>query len=128
MGLEALLELGPPRPLAGERGLVVPFALADDPEAQAQYPVGWNLNAGNLLLYGIGGSGTTTALATLALSLAATADPAHLHLYVLDFGAGELGPLAGAAARRRGDRRLRARAPAPAAAAPARRAQVRRRP
>jgi S-DNA-T family DNA segregation ATPase FtsK/SpoIIIE len=93
VGLPALLDMGPPRPLAGERGLVVPFALADDPEAQAQYPVGWNLSAGNLLLYGIGGSGTTTTLATLALALAATADPAHLHVYVLDFGAGELGPL-----------------------------------
>jgi DNA segregation ATPase FtsK/SpoIIIE, S-DNA-T family len=93
--LEALLAMGPPRPLAGDRGLVVPLALADDPEAQAQYPVGWNLNAGNLLLYGIGGSGTTTALATLTLALATTTDPAHLHMYVLDFGAGELGPLAG---------------------------------
>ena len=67
VGLDELLALGPARPLAGERGLVVPFALADDAEAQAQYPVGWNLGAGNLLLYGIGGSGTTTTLATLAL-------------------------------------------------------------
>jgi S-DNA-T family DNA segregation ATPase FtsK/SpoIIIE len=93
VGLGDLLELGPPRPLAGERGLVVPFALADDPEAQAQYPVGWNVNAGNLLMYGIGGSGTTTTLATLALALADTTDPARLHIYVLDFGAGELGAL-----------------------------------
>ncbi|HEY3728743.1 MAG TPA: FtsK/SpoIIIE domain-containing protein [Solirubrobacteraceae bacterium] len=92
--LDGLLGLGPPRPLAGERGLVVALALADDPEAQAQYPVGWNVNAGNLLMYGIGGSGTTTALATLALALSSTADPDHLHIYVLDFGAGELGPLA----------------------------------
>ena len=93
VGLGALLESGPPRPLAGERGLVVPLALADDPDAQAQYPVGWNLNAGNLLLYGIGGSGTTTALATIALALATMADPAHVHVYMLDFGAGELAPL-----------------------------------
>jgi DNA segregation ATPase FtsK/SpoIIIE, S-DNA-T family len=92
--LGALLESGPPRPLAGERGLIVPLALADDPDAQAQYPVGWNLNAGNLLLYGIGGSGTTTALATIAVALASIADPAHVHVYVLDFGAGELGALA----------------------------------
>jgi len=92
--LVGLLESGPPRPLAGERGLIVPLALADDPDAQAQYPVGWNLNAGNLLLYGIGGSGTTTALATLALALARITDPAHVHIYVLDFGAGELAPLA----------------------------------
>ena len=91
----------------------MPIALVDDPEAQAQYPVGWNLDAGNLLLYGIGGSGTTTALATLALSLAATSDP--------DPSAPLRARLrrrrAGAAVRRcphvgRGDRRLRARAPA----------------
>ncbi len=92
--IERLLELGPPRPLAGEKGAVVPLALADDPGAQAQYPAGWNLSAGNLLLYGIGGSGTTTALATLALALADTTDPSRLHMYALDFGAGELQPLA----------------------------------
>jgi S-DNA-T family DNA segregation ATPase FtsK/SpoIIIE len=90
VALEQLLELGPPRPLAGERGLVVPFALADDPEAQAQYPAGWNLDAGNLLVYGIGGSGTSTTLTTIALSLAAMTRPEQLHMYVLDFGAGEL--------------------------------------
>ncbi len=92
---EELLALGPPRPLAGERGLVVPLALADDPDAQAQYPVGWNLSAGNLLLYGIGGSGTTTTLASIATGLAAIAEPIHAHVYVLDFGAGELAALAG---------------------------------
>jgi S-DNA-T family DNA segregation ATPase FtsK/SpoIIIE len=84
---------GRARPLAGERGLIVPFALGDDPDGQAQYPVGWNLNAGNLLLFGIGGSGTTTALSTIALSLAELADPRALHLYALDFGAGELNVL-----------------------------------
>ena len=95
VGLDALLAMGPPRALGGDSGLVVPFALADDPEAQAQYPIGWNVNAGNLLLYGIGGSGTTTALSTLALALAETSDPGRLHMYVLDFGAGELGALSG---------------------------------
>jgi S-DNA-T family DNA segregation ATPase FtsK/SpoIIIE len=95
VGLDELLAMGPPRGLGGDAGLVVPLALADDPEAQAQYPIGWNLAAGNLLLYGIGGSGTTTALSTLALSLAETSDPRRLHMYVLDFGAGELGALAG---------------------------------
>jgi S-DNA-T family DNA segregation ATPase FtsK/SpoIIIE len=93
--LEDLLAMGPPRPLAGERGLVVPLALADDPDAQAQYPVGWNLDAGNLLLYGLGGSGTTTALASIALALAEIAGPDRAHLYVMDFGAGELAALAG---------------------------------
>ena len=94
VALDELLAMGAPRALGGDSGLVVPLALADDPEAQAQYPIGWNLNAGNLLLYGIGGSGTTTALSTLALALAETSDPARLHIYVLDFGAGELGALA----------------------------------
>ena len=95
VGLDELLAMGPPRGLGGDAGLVVPLALADDPEAQAQYPIGWNLAAGNLLLYGIGGSGTTTALSTLALALAETSDPRRLHMYVLDFGAGELGALTG---------------------------------
>jgi len=95
VALEDLVELGPPRPLAGERGMVVPLALADDPDAQAQYPVGWNLDAGNLLLFGLGGSGTTTTLATIGLALADTTGPDRAHLYVMDFGAGELAPLAG---------------------------------
>jgi len=91
--LEELVALGPPRPIAGERGLVVPLALADDPDAQAQYPIGWNLDAGNLLLFGLGGSGTTTTLATIALALSDTTSPDRAHLYVMDFGAGELAPL-----------------------------------
>ena len=95
VALEDLLSMGPPRPLAGERGLVVALALADDPDAQAQYPVGWNLDAGNLLLYGLGGSGTTTTLATIALALADTTGPDRVHIYVMDFGAGELASLAG---------------------------------
>ncbi|HEY8543758.1 MAG TPA: FtsK/SpoIIIE domain-containing protein, partial [Acidimicrobiales bacterium] len=72
----------------------VPLALADDPDAQTQYPVGWVPEDGNLVVYGIGGSGTTTTLATLALSLAGrhTADEAHL--YVVDVGARELEALA----------------------------------
>lgn len=92
--LSGLIRLGPARPLAGDRGFVVPFALGDDPTAQAQYPVGWNLDAGNLLLFGIGGSGTTTALTTLATALAELADRGRAHIYVMDFGAGELAPLA----------------------------------
>jgi S-DNA-T family DNA segregation ATPase FtsK/SpoIIIE len=72
---------------------VVPLGLGDDPQAQAQYPVGWNLDAGNLLLFGIGGSGTTTALTTLATALAELADPTRVHVYAMDFGAGELAAL-----------------------------------
>ena len=68
----------------------VPLALADDPEAQCQYPIGWYRHEGNLILYGIGGSGTTTTLTSLALALARTQSPDDLHIYAIDFGAGEL--------------------------------------
>jgi S-DNA-T family DNA segregation ATPase FtsK/SpoIIIE len=73
----------------------VPVALADDPDAQRQYPTGWRMADGNLLVYGIVGSGTTTLLASLALALARLRSPEDLHLYVIDYGAGELAPLAG---------------------------------
>ena len=71
----------------GGRALV---ALADEPRRQAQYPVGWDLGEGNLLLFGIPGSGTTTALASLVLSLAGLHPPEQLEVYALDFGAGDL--------------------------------------
>src|SRR3546814_15995457 len=48
---------------------------------------------GNLLIYGIGCSGTTTALRTVLLSLAARRSPASVHIYVVDLGAGELAAL-----------------------------------
>ena len=73
----------------------VPVALADDPDAQRQYPTGWRMAEGNLLVYGLVGSGTTTLLSSLALSLARMRTPDALHLYVIDYGAGELAPLAG---------------------------------
>jgi S-DNA-T family DNA segregation ATPase FtsK/SpoIIIE len=68
----------------------VPLALADDPDAQTQYPMGWTPSDGNLLIYGIGGSGTTTALASVALGLARLRSPDDVHVYVLDLGAGDL--------------------------------------
>jgi DNA segregation ATPase FtsK/SpoIIIE, S-DNA-T family len=71
----------------------VPLALADDPDAQTQYPTGWSAADGNLIVYGIGGSGTTTTLSSLALSLARLYPADEVHLYGLDFGAGELGAL-----------------------------------
>ncbi len=74
------------------RGLAA-VALADDPDRQAAYPVGWDPAAGNLLIYGVVGSGTSTALASIGLALARRNPPDRLHLYVLDLGAGELAPL-----------------------------------
>ncbi|MBV9951357.1 MAG: FHA domain-containing protein [Acidimicrobiia bacterium] len=81
--------------LAGATGPAVPFALADDPDAQTQYPVGWDPAGGNLLLAGIPGSGTTTACASVVLALAARASADDLHIHALDLGAGDLAPLAG---------------------------------
>jgi S-DNA-T family DNA segregation ATPase FtsK/SpoIIIE len=81
---------------AGE-GPVAVVACADDPARQEQYPVGWALAEGNLLLLGVPGSGTTTTLASIALALATVHAPAELELHVLDFGVGELAPLAGLA-------------------------------
>ncbi|GAA2371878.1 FtsK/SpoIIIE domain-containing protein [Streptomyces cuspidosporus] len=87
-------------PAAAERGLLgeatgLPaYALADDPDRQRQYPVGWDPAEGNVLIYGGGGSGTTTALAALALTVAGSQPPDRCHLFVLDLGAGDLAPLA----------------------------------
>jgi S-DNA-T family DNA segregation ATPase FtsK/SpoIIIE len=78
----------------GAPGAVLQFALADLPDLQVQRPTGWVPADGNLLLVGVGGSGTTTALSSIALCAAQSNSPDDLHLYVLDFGPGELAPLA----------------------------------
>jgi S-DNA-T family DNA segregation ATPase FtsK/SpoIIIE len=92
----------------------VPFALADDPDNQRRDVHRWRPVDGNLLLWGIGGSGTSTALATIGLALVAAADDAHL--YVLAAGGGELialrdlpqcGAVIGAGERERQARLLR---------------------
>jgi len=70
-------------------------ALADDPDRQAQYPVGWDPAAGNMLIYGGVGSGTSTALTALTLALTQAQPPDRLHVYVLDLGSGDLAPLSG---------------------------------
>ncbi|MEU6578132.1 FtsK/SpoIIIE domain-containing protein [Streptomyces sp. NPDC046805] len=87
-------------PATAERGLhteaagLPSWALADDPDRQRQYAVGWDPGAGNVLVYGAGGSGTTSALAALALAGAGASPPDQLHLFALDMGAGGLAPLA----------------------------------
>ncbi|MEV5750763.1 FtsK/SpoIIIE domain-containing protein [Actinoallomurus sp. NPDC052308] len=83
------------RGLQGEAAGLPALALADDPDRQTQYAVGWDPGAGNLLLYGVVGAGTTSALAALALATARRHAPDELHLYVLDMDAGDLSPLAG---------------------------------
>ncbi|MCL2554849.1 MAG: FtsK/SpoIIIE domain-containing protein, partial [Actinomycetia bacterium] len=88
-------------PPVAERGLqtdapgLPAYALADDPDRQRQYAVGWDPAAGNVLVYGSGGSGTSTALAALALAVAGAQPPNRCHLFALDMGAGDLAPLTG---------------------------------
>ncbi|HEV3173311.1 MAG TPA: FtsK/SpoIIIE domain-containing protein [Actinocrinis sp.] len=69
------------------------LGLADDPDRQAQYPVGWDPAAGNLLIYGAVGAGVSTTLASVALTESAALPPDRLHVYVLDMGSGDLAPL-----------------------------------
>jgi DNA segregation ATPase FtsK/SpoIIIE, S-DNA-T family len=70
------------------------IGLLDDPRRQRQLSWAWQPDAGNLLLYGVAGSGTTTALAAIATALATTNDPGDVHLYGLDFGNGGLAQIA----------------------------------
>lgn len=84
---------GAARALQTDTGGLSAFALADDPDRQAQYPVGWDPAAGNLLIYGAVGAGASSALAALALAEAAAAPPDRLHIYVLDMGSGDLAAL-----------------------------------
>jgi S-DNA-T family DNA segregation ATPase FtsK/SpoIIIE len=91
-------------------------ALADDPDGQRQDAIRWEPATGNLVVYGIGGSGTTTTLTAVAVSLAEREPPDRLHLYAIDHGAGSLAALAalphcgavlGAAERERQQRLVR---------------------
>ncbi|HEX2381270.1 MAG TPA: FtsK/SpoIIIE domain-containing protein [Acidimicrobiales bacterium] len=56
------------------------FALADEPDHQRQVPVAWQLDQGNLVLYGMAGSGTTTAMRAVLERLP------HAQIYAVDFG------------------------------------------
>lgn len=71
----------------------VGLGLADEPHRQRQVAAAWSPAAGNLLLYGLPGSGTTNTIATLAIALARNYHPDAMHLYVLDFDDQVLGPL-----------------------------------
>ena len=69
------------------------FGVADEPHRQRQIPATWSVAAGNLLVCGLSGSGTTTALQTMAVGLAGAGDPDRLHMYFLDFDDQALHPL-----------------------------------
>ncbi|MBV9448273.1 MAG: hypothetical protein JO345_20500 [Streptosporangiaceae bacterium] len=67
--------------------------MADDPDRHNWDLVGWDPAAGNLLLYGMSGYGTTSALATLAITVARARPPDAFHLYVMDADARKLARL-----------------------------------
>lgn len=69
---------------------LVAIGIADDPAAQAQVPVSWDLGQGHLAIFGMVGMGTTTTLQTIAASVATTRSPDDVHIYGLDFGGGGL--------------------------------------
>ncbi len=71
------------------------FGLADEPHRQRQVATTWSAIEGNLLLYGLSGSGTTTALLTMTVGMAQDSDPDRLHMHILDFDDQMLHPLQG---------------------------------
>ncbi len=73
----------------------VRLGLADEPSRQRQRAATWDPADGNLLVYGVAGSGTSTALETIAIGLARAHMPDNLHLYGLDFDDQRLAPLDG---------------------------------
>ncbi len=87
------LNTTPPDQMHGAR-ITVPLGLADEPAHQRQRTAWWSSEDGNLLLYGVPGSGTTTALATIALGVAGRHSPDDVHLYVMDLDDQRLAPLA----------------------------------
>ena len=58
--------------------------LLDDPAGQCRRPLRWTPCAGNLLLVGAVGAGTTTACAAITAAGARASPPEGLHLYVID--------------------------------------------
>ena len=77
-------------PKVSEPGCVA-IGLVDLPHLQRQDPLVIDLpNAGNVAVYGGGGTGKTTVLTTTALALARRYSPDELRLYGLDAGSGEL--------------------------------------
>lgn len=76
----------------GEYGGTV-YALVDEPHRQRQVAATWSPASGNLLMYGLSGSGTTTAIASMVTGLAESNDPDGLHIYVFDLDDQALLPL-----------------------------------
>jgi DNA segregation ATPase FtsK/SpoIIIE, S-DNA-T family len=60
------------------------FGVQDQPWKQAQLPIAYRPDRGNLVVFGTGGSGKTTLLRTLAISAGVRGGPCQV--YALDFG------------------------------------------
>ncbi|MCL2481973.1 MAG: FtsK/SpoIIIE domain-containing protein [Propionibacteriaceae bacterium] len=69
------------------------LGIADDPENQAQHPVFWNPDDGNLAIYGTSGSGKSTTLRTIAISASVLAKIGRTDIYGFDAGTSGLAML-----------------------------------
>ncbi|GAA4917303.1 S-DNA-T family DNA segregation ATPase FtsK/SpoIIIE [Stackebrandtia albiflava] len=72
------------------------LGLSDDPRAQSQEAMHWDMTGSqaNLLVYGGPGSGKSTLLRTLVSSLALRYSPGQVSCYLIDYGGGSLAGLA----------------------------------
>jgi S-DNA-T family DNA segregation ATPase FtsK/SpoIIIE len=84
-----------PTPEPDDQPGAVPIALADEPEHQRRAPWSWYPTRGNLIVYGMPGSGTTTVLVTIGLSVTADHSPDDVHLYGIADTRGRLSLLGG---------------------------------
>jgi S-DNA-T family DNA segregation ATPase FtsK/SpoIIIE len=77
--------------------LSVPFAVLDEPFHQRNSVLALDVSGaeGHILVVGGPRSGKSTAVATLITSFALTHTPSDMQFYCLDFGGGQLAPLAG---------------------------------
>jgi len=59
--------------------------VADEPEVQRRSLHGWNLAAGNLMLFGSHGSGVESALGAIAAAAAGASSPSDTHIHAIEF-------------------------------------------
>jgi len=69
------------------------LGVMDDPANQAQHPVFWNPDEGNLAIYGASGSGKSSTLRTIAVSASVLAQVARVDVYGFDAGSSGLAML-----------------------------------
>lgn len=92
LDLAKLRGMGGGAPAAGR--IIIPFALGDYPQRQAQLPVSIDAaDFGNLFIVGTSRSGKSTALRTIAYAGATAYSPRQLHIHCIDGGNGAISPL-----------------------------------